>query len=128
MHERNTPVTFGLRNPQEQHLNQIISLLHKIKYQFEAPGISRAIASGADVWDLAQPGLVQNHPMPNHEDRQPVDETDCRCYLAIYPERSTGTLVEFFGSAEQELGEQGLLNGGFIIWEKGEYSKVEFRN
>jgi hypothetical protein len=80
------------------------------------------------VWNLARPGSIQAHPTTYHDGRQPVDETDGRSYLAIYPERSTGTLVEFFGSAEQELGEQGLLNGGFIIWEKGEYSKVEFRN
>lgn len=80
------------------------------------------------MWDLAQSSPIQNHTIINHDEWQPVGDTDCHGYLAIYPERSTGTVVELFRSADQELGEHGLLNGGFIIWEKGAYSKVEFQN
>ena len=125
MHKSYLDITLSFQGLEELLLSKIILKTYHKRYYPEAPGISRAITDGAEVWDALQLDKNQEGPAGYHSN-QSVNGDGFRSFLAVFPEKFGGRPVEFFPSHQMEQGEPGILSSGLIVWENGRYSTVEF--
>jgi len=78
------------------------------------------------VWEV-----VHLRPMASGSSMTPVGlfqdlEVEVPNFLAIFPDAGGEAQVELFLAPDADQGELGKLTGGFIVWNKGGYSKLEF--
>ena len=103
----------------------LITLLQQINDLPGAPGITRAIADGAEIWNMFHQDAITVRPDGDGENMWQGPDISARSFLALFPTHGNCREVEFFLSQDLERGLRGVLTTGSIRWENGEYSMLQ---